>query len=1072
MRGTAARQAVDVARAEDSERTRVSIDDGRNDSESVDTDDARENFEQPEANRATEEREEGQESGDEDIGGITYHEPEDGDDDMDIWDFEASRPTPSKDDDNGTDNGTDNASGSGSASEERLPNIAQVVPRPRTSLSQSLEPTTVLDFVAAAVEPPRRNKIPSPWRRTRNSKRLIYKDEVLSPSQIEIEEGTVSEEVDDDGFEYEMVRPASRRASGVQQQTQSQGHGEYERQQSYARDHEAEMRAPEDLMEQEHMHEAEERQADDGYRDEGEDYHYDMMAQQSDGSSVAEEEEERQQELAQGQSEEHERSHESDEYSMVERQLLSETNGDDEYSLVGHSDRVEADVMDTGPEHEHPVDTTEVEEYSLVAQQRNRNNNSNQLNRPVTAQDKDKGKEQGETETASGKRKSRFFGGFDILSFFSSPAALPKTRAEEESQPTAAEKTTGSTREPLGRLAQPAASNANGNPFSKQPRQPANASANTGSLWSNGLFPSVQRKEFRPDPSPERRVDLFSPAPPTPAPRSDTVADTHEPSSEAQAERDLSPSGSLFPPDGLSSRSPSPSRPESLADPQPRSSAAPSTPEHQRDDSEDRDHNQSQDREEVYLPPIEQKRNFTPRLRSQSPGLPASSLFAPRASHMQNHQFLGTGTGTSASAAARSNTNNSSLNTRARNSEDNDNTPPPPQIPQLGFPPRFHIQQGRQPQSHSQQQQEQQEDSILTDGTEYERVPPREKPSQWDRTLSPSKSCFRSPLKPTTPGRVVAFQAGGSGSGSGRSGSMSPLSARMAHRQQQHQQSQRLLQPGPALPPRTGEQASGLSDGVRRGSSAESSTSQTHQGADRRTYAETQSDANARANSSSESLYPFLPLFPEQGQPEESAQGPDHSHSNRPAPTNISSAASSSAADPRTATAAPTQRNPTLAPGSTTFNIPLSTTTWTRDHWLRLEALADLRYYDPRRFRAEHFPVPHRHPDARRHRRYHGDEHPEDEASYYAELDDRFETHALRGKIVASQGASLILEAWHLEAVEAFRRELSGGDGGDAVPEWDDAVLAKRLFALLVGREWRRQKKEMEARRDMRIAGR
>ncbi|RYC54152.1 hypothetical protein CHU98_g12060, partial [Xylaria longipes] len=56
-----------------------------------------------------------------------------------------------------------------------------------------------------------------------------------------------------------------------------------------------------------------------------------------------------------------------------------------------------------------------------------------------------------------------------------------------------------------------------------------------------------------------------------------------------------------------------------------------------------------------------------------------------------------------------------------------------------------------------QESSDDQESSALTDGSEYERVPPREKPSQWDRNLSPTKSCFRSPLKPTTPGRIVAF---------------------------------------------------------------------------------------------------------------------------------------------------------------------------------------------------------------------------------------------------------------------------------------------------------------------------
>lgn len=56
-----------------------------------------------------------------------------------------------------------------------------------------------------------------------------------------------------------------------------------------------------------------------------------------------------------------------------------------------------------------------------------------------------------------------------------------------------------------------------------------------------------------------------------------------------------------------------------------------------------------------------------------------------------------------------------------------------------------------------QEYSDEQDDSALTEGSEYERVPPRKTLSQWDRHLSPSKSSFRSPLKPTTPGRLVAF---------------------------------------------------------------------------------------------------------------------------------------------------------------------------------------------------------------------------------------------------------------------------------------------------------------------------
>ncbi|KAF7523128.1 hypothetical protein G7054_g11903 [Neopestalotiopsis clavispora] len=50
-----------------------------------------------------------------------------------------------------------------------------------------------------------------------------------------------------------------------------------------------------------------------------------------------------------------------------------------------------------------------------------------------------------------------------------------------------------------------------------------------------------------------------------------------------------------------------------------------------------------------------------------------------------------------------------------------------------------------------------QESASADEGPSFEHIPPREKPSHWDKNLSPAKSSLRSPLKPKTPGRVVAF---------------------------------------------------------------------------------------------------------------------------------------------------------------------------------------------------------------------------------------------------------------------------------------------------------------------------
>ena len=142
---------------------------------------------------------------------------------------------------------------------------------------------------------------------------------------------------------------------------------------------------------------------------------------------------------------------------------------------------------------------------------------------------------------------------------------------------------------------------------------------------------------------------------------------------------------------------------------------------------------------------------------------------------------------------------------------------------------------------------------------------------------------------------------------------------------------------------------------------------------------------------------------------------------------------------------------PALAPGfPTSFTAPrtLSVTEWTRDHWLRLEALADLRCADKARFRGVYFPSSGYRRASSESEEWEDGEDGEREADL--DLDRRFAAHPLRGKEVVAQGACLVLQPWHLEVVEAFRRDLGGGSGG-----WDDAVLAKRLFALLVGRERR-----------------
>ncbi|KHO01967.1 uncharacterized protein MAM_00968 [Metarhizium album ARSEF 1941] len=93
---------------------------------------------------------------------------------------------------------------------------------------------------------------------------------------------------------------------------------------------------------------------------------------------------------------------------------------------------------------------------------------------------------------------------------------------------------------------------------------------------------------------------------------------------------------------------------------------------------------------------------------------------------------------------------------------------------------------------------------------------------------------------------------------------------------------------------------------------------------------------------------------------------------------------------------------------------PLSQTTWSRQHWLLLDELLQYRRSSP-------FPV------------------------NYTRGADQY-----LGKTVKSYGEAMTLDRWHLDVVDAFKAEVGG---------WDADVLAKRLFALILG-----EARRMEAR--------
>jgi hypothetical protein len=112
----------------------------------------------------------------------------------------------------------------------------------------------------------------------------------------------------------------------------------------------------------------------------------------------------------------------------------------------------------------------------------------------------------------------------------------------------------------------------------------------------------------------------------------------------------------------------------------------------------------------------------------------------------------------------------------------------------------------------------------------------------------------------------------------------------------------------------------------------------------------------------------------------------------------------------------------------TTTTPRLSAKAWTRSHWERLDSLLQQRRASGAlAFQLAHPVAP-----------------PKSTGS--AQPTKKL----LLGKQVVAQGESMTLEQWHLDVVEAFAAELGPGSA------WDERVLAKRVFALLVGEERRR----------------
>ncbi|KAI0602433.1 hypothetical protein F4775DRAFT_241813 [Biscogniauxia sp. FL1348] len=730
------------------------------------------------------------------------------DDDFDLWDIEASRPSPDK------------------AFSEHEPEAEQVEPE--------------------SDGPARRNKVISPWRRS--GRRLIFKDDITSALQIEIGEDSGRSETEEDVMTRRRQQPRINKPTVQEQQPPQE-------------EPEREPIPPEQYSPEESSKESSPSEEDD------------LSEQFSD--------------------------HSSPEMDLDEQEWEPESNEQELPAFSGQPD--------SGSQSGNLQQSSEpanLSEYSMVQQ-------------PAKEPEPEPEPEAPTTQKKPAQAKSRFFGGFDILSFFSSPATLPQ---KDGAQTQSTETPSRPQRVEKPKVQQP------------QPKQPQ------ASLWSTGLFRPIPQKEFRP--SPERRIDLFSPGP-------------------AQRSRNTIP--------GTDAASPSASHRSSP-------STTPSTP----------------DRQEY--PIIEQKKNFTPRQ-----GQSKTSLFT---------------SGQAISEAGQNGPTNAFL-----------------QVPSDDPDP---------------------ESSILTEGSEYERLPPRDKPSRWDRTLSPSKSCFRSPLKPTTPGRVVAF--------TGNATSPSAQGQARVERQLDNNVNVSISQEPPVrLSIEGGESqleqiennpvnivsnqsvpsvhVAPVPDPEPRQSARERLEER------RRERAQARMERQAGTNSQPPISRPSLSTST-------SASGSLPSLSNPTTATTFANRASSSSSESSSSSSTNNNNNNAIA----TLNPrprqlqqrrqrlpppPLSPTTWTKQHWIRLDEILQLRRRtNPVQFH-QRFPLLPPHPD------------PEKRS-------------ALVGQEVVARDARMAIENWHMDVVDAFRLELelesADGDGDEdgGGCAWDERSLAKRLFALIVGEERRR----------------
>ncbi|KAK8009208.1 hypothetical protein PG991_011759 [Apiospora marii] len=629
-------------------------------------------------------------------------------------------------------------------------------------------------------------------------------------------------------------------------------------------------------------------------------------------------------------------------------------------------------------------------------------------------------------------RRSGLFGAFDIMSFFSSPAPLPTANTPGGAPETA----TRPIPKPFVRA------QAQSSATKSQPEEPRSV------LRATGLFPSIPQKTLF-QRSPARTIDLFrsSPERQSNLSRSSPEHQTDGSHSSPQREAELPPAN--------------PERETNLHHSNPERTIdlfSPATALRSGDTVADTYAESPSTPEREEFPHIPQKQNFTPRSgRSRN----TASLFTPSVAP--------------------------STPDRDQMAEEDD---APEQEEQ------DYYQREQESDDYDGDDAAAHDDSVMTVETDYERLPPREQPSKWDKNASPAKSCLRSPLKPKTPGRVTwmmgrqALGSAGTGGNSLGQGRPRPQFAGFEDEEEdeEFEQDDKENSPSPPkesnyFPPQFGVtnnsqravspakpennhfplQFAGNNNGQRSMSPAKAVVAPPNIKMPATTIFRA---PNSQGLNAASGIKPLISLKPfsraaatgigntsnisntsstGNGTGNTSSTGSTNnangiSSANHSDSTEGISSANRSDSTEGISSADRSDSNNGISSTNGTGTGAVSnenTLTWLKSHWIHLDELLQLRRNEPAKFRQR---------QARSHAAVQQQSQSERGSS-----EEPPASAALLGKEVSAQGERILLEAWHLEIMDTFRDEV----GPDRC--WDEKALAKRLFALIVGEERRRR---------------